>query len=452
MPRLVLWLLIATIAIGILVATLIASGGSPVQIAIAEQSDIRESVDQEAQTRLPRTHRITMPFASRLNEIELVEGQAVEQGEVVCQVVMRDLDNELAEAQAAVDRLSRSIDESQDVSVEQSTHAQALSFVESMVNTVAAADARAEAGKAQLKFATERLERIRQLGSSGATSQDEIDRAQLEYEQSLSSFRQDSLTSEAVRSIEAATKLLPRMVQDFISRKELGTKVLLKQKDEAEARLRQIELRKQRGTMTSPIQGVVLSRAIKNEQFVQAGTELLTLGDLSLIELESEVLSQDAVRIRVGQEARVYGVALALPMESGLSARVSRIFPAGFTKVSSLGVEQQRVKVVIELDEAAQDFLLEHQVGIDYQLRARIFTATAIDAIVLPRSCIFRGPTNQWQVFVVEGHRAQLRNVEVGIMNDDQVQITDGLALGAAVIAAPENSIMHGTKVRPISP
>ncbi len=378
MMRYGIWGIVAVAILGAISAAIFLNSGVAVQTAAAKTQSIREFVDLQAKTRLPRTYIITMPYAARLDELKVEEGDAVSQVEVVCQLVQNDLENEVNEVQAVVDRLAQSIAESQDVSVESAVYRQAIS------------------------------------------------------------------------SIEAATKLLPQMVQDYIGRKGLGTQVLVKQKDEAEARLRQALVRKQRGTMTSPVDGVVLSRAIVNEQYVTAGTELLTIGNVQEMEVEAEVLSAETVKINIGNDVEVYGTTLGMLPGEGILAKVSRVFPAGFTKVSSLGVEQQRVKVIIQLDDPSRQKLLDRNVGVGYQLRARIYTATADAAIVIPRASLFRGPENQWQVFVVDGRTARLKDVEVGLMNDDQVQITAGLSYPDPVIVAPDKSISDGTRVKPI--
>lgn len=444
------WGFVAVVILGVIAVAFYLNSGAAVQTAVVKTESIREFVDLQAKTRLPRTYVISMPYAARLDELKVEEGDTVTHGEVVCQVVQNDLENEVNEVQAVVDRLAKSIAESQDVSVESSAYQQAISFVESMGKTVEAADAQKASGKASLDYAQAYLDRLKKLTSTGATTQNDLDQGEMQFIESQSGYRQDNLIAEAIRAIEAATKLLPQMVQDYIGRKGLGTQVLVKQKDEAEARLRQALIRKQRGTMTSPVDGVVLSRAIVNEQYVAAGTELLTIGNLHEMEVEADVLSEEIVKARIGNEVEVYGTALGMSPGAGIRARVSRVFPAGFTKVSSLGVEQQRVKAIIQLDDSARQSLLDRNVGVGYRLRVRIYTSTAANAIVVPRSSLFRGPENQWQLFAIDGRTARLTDVEVGLMNDDHVQIKSGLSKFDSVIVAPDKSISHGTRVKPI--
>ncbi len=427
------------------------SSGVTVQAARVEQGNIREFVDEQGKTRLPETHLITMPFAGRIQEIQWLEGQKVQSGDVIAQVVPSDLDNDVAEAQAAVDRLVASIAENDDSTVERSAREQALQFVESMVSTVAAADARKIAGRSRVDFAETFLGRIRRLVDSGGTTKDELDRAELEYVESQVNYQQDVLIAEAVKSIKAATELLPRMVSEYITRKDLTREVLEKQKSEAEARLRQALLNKQRGTMTSPVDGVVLERPIHNEQYLSAGTVLVEIGQLARMEVEADILSEDVVRIQPGDVVEIYGPAVGAAAGSGVAGTVHRIYPAGFTKISSLGVEQQRVMVIVRFADGELEKLhAARDVGVDYRVRVRIFTDEKTDALLVPRSALFRSADGGWNVFAVVSSRAELRPVTVGLMNDERAEITAGLTEGDTVVLAPESSLSDGDRVRPV--
>ena len=132
--------------------------------------------------------------------------------------------------------------------------------------------------------------------------------------------------------------------------------------------------------------------------------------------------------------------------------KVSRVFPAGFTKVSSLGVEQQRVKVIVTFEpDELEKLLADRHLGVDYRVRTRIFAAHQSDALIVPRSALFRGPDNGWQVFVVRNGRAILQTIEVGLNNDEAAAITNGLTADEPVIRAPEHSLISGTRVQPIA-
>jgi HlyD family secretion protein len=272
-----------------------------------------------------------------------------------------------------------------------------------------------------------------------------LEQAVLQKVQSEVDYQQDQLVHAAMVAMAAATDLTPTMVRQYIERKKLGEGVLAKQKAEAEARLQQVVQDQQRGTMRSPVDGVVLSRFISNERYLSAGTAILEIGRLEDMEVEADILTLDAVAAKVGDEVEIYGPAIGKPSARG---KVTRIFPAGFTKISSLGVEQQRVKVIIRFAEEDLRRLLDQRgLGADYRVRVRIFTAENRQALIIPRSTLFRAADNRWQVFAVRNGAARIQTVEVGLMNDEQVEIEKGLKEGDLVIIAPESNLADGTRV-----
>jgi HlyD family secretion protein len=442
------WAALGAVLVVAAVIALVRSGGVAIQVAEVRRGEIHEFIDERGTTRVPRVYRITMPQAGRIEEIALAAGSVVQQGQIVARIVEEDLENEVAEARAAVERLEAAIVENDNVAVERSLALQAAQFVASMTTTVEAAKAQMEVSGKRSEFAETNLGRAQELRRTAATSQEDLDRAQLHYWEGQLGFRQDTLIVEAMKSIRAATALLPQMVQDYIAHKNLTRAVLEKQKSEAQARLRQILTRRDRGTMRSPVDGVVLERLVEDEQFLPSGTELLTIGQLDQLEVESDVLSEDVVRVQPGDDVEVYGPAVGAPLGAGVPASVHQIHPAGFTKMSSLGVEQQRVRVVIRFAPEWAQTLREREVGADYSVRVRIFTDQESATLIVPRSALFRGPDGGWQLFVVRASRARLQPVQVGLINDTSVEVTDGLRDGELVILAPDAKLTDAVRVR----
>lgn len=444
------WLFILVV-VGLLVGGAVYSGmtaATVVELAPASRADIREFVDEQAVTRVPLTHLITMPYDGRVEAIELAEGAPVKRDQVVARVVPLDLQLTVDEAQASIDRLNASIRESGDKTVESTTFQQSLKYVESMIATVQAAEARVESGKAKLDFANNDLGRLRSLRETGSTSIEQLQAAEMRQVSAAADYRQDQLIQKSLESILAATTLVPTVVKQYMDRKDLSVAVLENEKTQAEVRLKQNERDRARGEMKSPVDGVVLERLETNERRVSPGTVLLKIGRPEDLEVEADVLSQDVGRVKLGDLVEIYGPAVGPKPALG---NVSRIYPAGFTKVSSLGVEQQRVKVIVRFSEQELARLRQEQdLGIGYRVRVRIFTAKQDGALTVPRSALFRGPQNNWQLFVVRDGKARLVDVTVGLMNDERVEITAGVSEGEQVVPAPESTLVDGTRVRGI--
>lgn len=443
-----IWVLLILACVVSLGAYASLSRGVAVETAVARRGEIREFIDEQAQTRLPQTHLITMPYDGRIEAIELVEGEQVTAGQTVARVVPNDLQMDLDAATAAVDRLQASISENDDVTVEGTLLQQTLNFVESMTHTVHAAAERVRAGKARLEYADKNLHRVRTLRETDASTEDALNQAEVSKVEGDVNYQQDLLVQKALESMQAATVLTPTAVRQYISRKSLARAVLEKEWAQADANLRQAQQNQRRGVMTSPIDGVILERHESNERRLPSGTVLLTIGRLEDLEVEADVLSQDVVDVKPDSPVDVYGPAIG---RQPAKAKVVKVYPAGFTKTSSLGVEQQRVKVVLrflqgELERVHKD----HDLGVGYRVRVKIYTARKDKALLVPRSALFRGAAGDWQLFVVREGRAKLQPIQVGLMNDEQAEVTQGIAADDVVVLAPETSLTDGVKIKRI--
>jgi HlyD family secretion protein len=422
----------------------------PVLVAKVKTGPIQEFVDERAETRLPRVYLITMPYTARIEQNDLTEGTPVQKGQVVARVVPLDIELSMDAATAAVERLDAAIRENDDTSVEKTGLMQAVEFVRSMDRTVEAALARVESGKAKRDFATKKLARAKGLLAERAASLEEFDRAEFEMVESRVDLRQDELVHSAMVAMQAATRLMPTMVQQYIDRKALSHDVLVKQRAEAVANLDQTKQDKERGTLVSPVDGVVLDRKVSNERYLSAGTVLLEIGNLEDLEVEADVLSQDVVNVKHGNQVEVYGPAIGKPPARAV---VTQIHPAGFTKVSSLGVEQQRVKVVMKMTpEDLRRTLDQRGLGVGYRVRVRVYTAEKQRALTIPRSALFRGGNGDWQVFAVRGGRAKRVAIQLGLMNDSIVEVAEGLGDGETVVLAPEVGLTDGRRVETKAP
>jgi HlyD family secretion protein len=442
------WLLVLAV-VGLVIGSAVysaATSATVVELAPAVRADIREFVDEQAQTRVPLTHLITMPFDGRVAAIKFAEGAAVSQGQVVAEIVREDLNLATDEVEASIARLDASIAESADKGVETTSLRQSLEVVTSMQATVDAAKTRVLAGAAKLDFANNDLGRVRSLRETNSASIEQLQAAELRQVEAAADYQQDQLIQKSLEAMLAATLLMPRVVEQYMDRKDKSTAVLENEKKQAEVKLSMRKRDEDLGTMESPVDGVVLERLETNERRVSPGTVLLKIGRPQELEVEADVLSQDVVRVKPNDPVEIYGPAIGSQPARGT---VARIYPAGFTKVSSLGVEQQRVKVIVAFDEVELARLLKEQdLGVGYRVRVRIFTAEKTAALVVPRSALFRGPAGGWQLFVVRDGRARLVDATVGLMNDERVEIVAGVNEGEQVVPAPESTLTDGTKVR----
>jgi HlyD family secretion protein len=189
--------------------------------------------------------------------------------------------------------------------------------------------------------------------------------------------------------------------------------------------------------LRSPVDGKVLRVVEESERVVQGGTPILSVGEPGRLEIVTDVLSTDAVNIRPGALVLLEGWGGDHPIR----ARVRLVEPAGFTKISALGVEEQRVNVISDFVDPPGPL------GDGYRVECKIVTWTGQDVLKVPLGAVFRRGQG-WGAFVVDAGRAKLRDIKIGHRNESEVEILSGLTEGQKVILHPSNALRDGTRVR----
>lgn len=382
----------------------------PVDVAIAHKGDIRVYVEERAKTRVPETYRISMPLAGRVLPISLKAGDRVTKGEVVARLDPADLDRDVSQESIRVLGFDR--------------------MIETLGNSIKSSQQQLLAREAKLKYAEEEHRRISQLFERKAVPEAEKSEAELLEIESRAELRKDELTHLNYKIALALTQLFR---QDQIETQAAT------QRD------------RKRAEIHSPVDGVVLEKMESNERVLPSGEVLLEIGQPEKMEVEAEILAQDAVTIQVGFPVEISGAAIG---PEPITGKVTRIYPRGFTKVSSLGVEQQRVQVVIAFDPAGLEQLKKagRKLGIDYRVRVKIFTQQKQNALIIPRSAIFRSAAGNWQAMVVRDGKAQLVDLKIGLANDFEVEVLSGANDNEPVILAPDSSLVNGQAVEAMLP
>lgn len=400
-----LWILIGLTLIGIGIAFASAPKRVPVDVAQAHRSSIREYIEEQAKTRLHDTQKITMPMLGRLLPIELEEGDRVTAGQIVARVDDRDLETELVEQTNTVERYKRNLDQI-DLAVQQ-------------------AEQTVQVSQAKYDFFERAFSRTKGLRDRNTASDKELEQDELNMTESALDLRKEQLN----KNIYVIMRGVVELMRDTDSAKRSKT-------------LRDRE----RTVLRSAVDGVVLKKEESNERVLSAGTALLEIGDPSELEVEADILTQEVVKISVGDSVDIEGTAIGVEPVPG---RVARIYPQGFTKISSLGVEQQRVTVIVTFEpEAKQRFVSDgRNLGVDYRLQIKIYTDEKSDAVIIPRSALFRSASGGWQVFVVRENKAALTDVTVGLRNDYDVEVLDGVQAGDQVVIAPDSSLEDGAEL-----
>ena len=193
--------------------------------------------------------------------------------------------------------------------------------------------------------------------------------------------------------------------------------------------------------LRSPITGVVLERQRESEAIVPPGEPLLSVGDPAELEIVADFLSADAVRIAPGQQVQIEHWGGDRP----LRGEVRLIEPSGFTKISALGVEEQRVNVIVDFVDPRE---LWQELGHGYRVTVRVVVWHGEDVLAVPTSSLFRRD-GAWEVFVLEEGRARRRAVDIGHRNPLLAEVLAGVEAGQAVVAYPGDRVEDGVAIEP---
>lgn len=419
--------------------TVLAGCGQRLEVACVtvRRAEIREAFTEPAQTRLPRTHRIALPVTGRIARIDLEPGDRVEAKQELVSFDRVPLEQAVVEARARVKELEAQITVKDNNRIEETAMVETKATIDAASEALKASDAQVEAEKVRAERAAKELGRIRSLAASDLAAQRDLDDAEVAAETSTIELRRQEFYRAAMRALLVAVRLGPRYVEEYLGRKRLERQVMVHQLAQARAQLVRAEHELGLAAVLAPIDGVVLERHEQGESMLPAGRPLLLIGNLAELEAVADVLTQDAMRLSPGCE-------VALEPASGvppIAGRVKRIEPAGFTKLSSLGVEQQRVKVIVSLEGETKGL------GVGYRLHARFFTRQKADALVVPRFSVLQAPDQSFYVFRIEKGILRRQAVRVGLRGDQELEITEGLRENDRIVATPDTTLSDGQRV-----
>jgi HlyD family secretion protein len=387
----------------VLAAIAVAAGAAyvlwprPVQVDLAEvtRGPLVVTIDEDGKTRVKERFIVTAPLAGQMLRIDLEEGDPVETGKTLLASI-EPVDPTLLDAR---------------------TRSEAEARVRSAEAAREQAAAEVEEAREAREIAKHEFERIAKLVKTKAVTESEYDRAEHE----------ERLRAQSLRSAEFA-----RRVAEF--ELDVAKAALLHtQPDHNQDAGQRMELH-------SPITGRVLRVLQESATVVTPGLPLLELGDAQDMEIEVDVLSSDAARIRPGARMFLEHWGGEKPLE----ARVRLVEPSGFTKISSLGVEEQRVNVIADFVSPLTD---REGLGDAYRVEARIVVWEKREAMLVPAGCLFRRG-QEWAVYVVGNGRAHLTTVQVGRTNGVVTEVHSGLAPAAQIILHPGDKVNEGTWVQ----
>ena len=364
-----------------------------IETGVVSRAPLAVTVEEEGRTRVRDRFEISAPVAGFVRRLDLDAGDCVTRNQVVV---------ELEPLRSTV--------------LDPRTQAKAQARVASGGNALQAAEKKTVAAAAEASRARPEFPRRKKLRESGGVSQEEVDTAELLAQRTIAEQRSAAFAVEVARfELEAARTALSYSAAQPTPAVE-------------------------RVAVRSPVAGRVLKLVRRGEGVVAAGETLIEIGDPAALEVEVDVLSCDAVRIAPGTLVRL----ARWGGDADLLGRVRIVEPAGFTKVSALGVEEQRVWVIADIASPPEQW---QRLGDGYRVEASFVLWQGDDVLQVPAGALFRHGDG-WAVFAVAGDRAVRRSIVLGHRSAEAAEVIDGLTNDERVVLHPSNRIEDGTRVR----
>lgn len=433
-------ILVALIAIAAVVLWLMLRR-PPLEVETAPvvRREVREVIQEDAETRLPRTYTVDMPLSGTVSRIALDPGDHVEKGQVLATIDVYDTEQEaqnlksqIAQANARIQGVETTKPKPEDIRA-------AKVRAEQAADSVKIAQQNLETAKTNLADARRELKRQQNLFEKNIVSKRAVENAEVRVQNLEQELQRMRAAVEGAQKEQRAAQLEAVSIEESVNDNEYLRDVYQAQIEGLEASLSALRNNINKAEIRAPLTGTVLERRVEGGVFLPAGSPLLTLGDLNNVELQIDVLSEEAPRASIGDPVEISGRALRGKTVVG---RVSQIYPSGFSVISALGVEQQRVRVIAQFDNSK----LQLRPGTDVD--AGIITAVSKNTLAVPERAVFRRE-NQNYVFAVKEGRAILTPVEVGLRSEEWAEIIEGLNEGDIVITEHSVELENGAKVQP---
>lgn len=390
-PRIIIVLILLALAAAVYLAT--RTPAVEVEVGQVTRGPITVTINDLAETRVHDLYMVSAPITGVVQRVPLKPGARVIAGETL---------------------LARIVPV-QPGTIDARTLAQIQANIRSLQAQAQAANAQIQESEAALDLAERQLARTRVLRQRGFATQAALDQQNAARDRALAAVRAAHAAERATRESEVAVRAA--LITDSRSNGRGAVDV------------------------RAPISGFVLTVPQESERVVPAGTPILALGDSNRLELVTDLLSSDAVQVAPGAAVSIEDWGGERP----LHGRVRLVEPYGFLKISALGVEEQRVNVVIDFTDAREAWA---RLGHGFRATVRIATWSAANAVRVPIGALFRRG-DEWHLFRVgEAGRAEDVAIQIGRMNDQWAEVRHGLAPGDRVILHPGDKVADGVRIR----
>lgn len=365
----------------------------PVEIAVVDRGPVEALIIEEGRTHVHERYMVSSPVTGYQPRLRWHVGDQVRAGELLV-----------------------ALQPSRSTALDPRSRAEAEASAARAESALQAARTNAEGARARAEFAEREYRRLEDLFAAGTISRQQLDAAEFEFRDSQAHLESAQFSiNVAEHELEAART---RLAHAGDAAADGGDRI----------------------EIHAPTDGIVLAVPQESEAAVVAGQPLLEIGNPETLEVQVDLLTTEAVRLAPGMPVRLVRWGGSVPLQG----TVRLVEPVGFTKVSALGIEEQRARVLVRIVSPREQW---RKLGDGFRIEAEFITAREGDSLRVPVAAIFR-QQDQWQVFAIRDGRARLQAFEPGVHGEDFVTVTGGLGAGDQVVLYPGSLLQDG---RPVS-
>ena len=381
--------------------------GQVVETSSVEKGEIKQFIEEVAVVQSNKKQTVYIEGSGKINSISVNVGDSVKKGDVLLTMDKKDLELKLQDANTKIEAAKAQL-EGTDSS--------------NYVNKIEIAEVDVDKAKIAYESALKNLNNSKNLYEASAISKQELDNAEDTYKNAEATLKSANIQLEEVK------KGTPDYVRDEYAA-GVEQAVILK-----ETVMREIEKQQ----IVSPMDGIIIEKLVDKNSMGVPSTAAFVIGNIKSLELEANILSDDIYKVKIGNEVEVSGKAMG---DSTIKGKIVKIAPEAKNITSSLGVNQKRVPITIEISDDTN--LLKP----GYDLDIKIITEIKSNALIIPDSSVF-DYQGESCVFVVDSGKAVIRSISKGIESEKTIEVLDGLKEGERIILKPDNNVKEGMKIK----
>lgn len=404
------------------------------------KGNIKEYISEDAKTIFDKEYEISSTISGDIEPLKFEIGDNIKKDQIITNINtfyskqnLKEILEKENEIKALINNLDKQNPRSEDFK-------EIKLIIEELENRLKQSEKQIQISKINYEKSKDFFNRQKELKNQESITDLQYNEAKTSFEISKKQFEISKLEKENILKNISLQKNNYEKLKERINDNEFQKKALFSQIEQLNIQKNINKNNLKKMSIYSPVSGVITDIFLKDLTTISSGTKIIKISDPKSIEIESDILSDEIFKIKKGQKVEISGKSLN---DKTIIGYVKKVFPSGFTKISSLGVEQQRIKIRISFDN--KNINLKSGTNLDI----KIIVNENNNTIIVPERSIFKD-NNKWKVLSVDNKKVVLKEILIGLKNDDFVEVLKGLSVNDIIIEEPNNNIKEGSLVNSI--